>query len=252
MTPIEEKNKLDTVLLQFKNQEVKAKNVFQIREIDKNTAYEFVRRHHYLADAKFFAKYSFGLFVGEELVGAATYSNPQGIVAMKSWFNLPNSDQQVVELSRLCMLPPLNGTNATSFLLGNSLQLLRPKGVKAVITLADSSRHVGSIYQVCNFKYYGLTDMKSDFFAADGRVNPRGPTKNVQGVWLPRTRKHRYCYLLDSRFPILLVEQPKPIRGTVNTYVCCQGTGKVLDRRFGVTYPCPKCFQHASEANDAA
>ena len=97
----------------------------------------------------------------------ATFSNPQGNVALKGWFGLPNTDQSVLELSRLCVLPQLNGTNATSFLLSTSIRLLKKEGVRAVITLADDSRHSGSIYQVCNFTYYGLTDKKSDFFSSD-------------------------------------------------------------------------------------
>lgn len=232
---------MDFKISQFKNREIKAKTLFKLSEIDKVTAYNFIKQYHYLADAKFFAKFAFGLFIDGELVGCATYSNPQGIVAMKSWFNLPNDNQDVVELSRLCMLPSLNGTNATSYLLGNSMTMLKPKGVKAIITLADDSRHVGSIYQICNFKYYGLTDKKTDFYAADGRVNPRGATKDVHGVWLPRTQKHRYCYLLDKNFPILLKEQPKPTLGTISQYDCCNQTLKVFDNRFKIWYTCPKC-----------
>lgn len=167
----------------FKNREAKAKSIFDIEEITKPEAYEFVRRYHYLGDAKFFCVQAFGLFHKEshELVGVATYSLPQGNVALKGWFNCMNDTKDIYELSRLCMLPILNGTNATSFLLGGSIKLLKKQGfVRAVITLADSSRHVGSIYQVCNFKYYGLTDFKNDFFTnVNGkmRVNPRGAVK---------------------------------------------------------------------------
>jgi len=232
-----------TLITKFKNREVKAKNTFTISEIEKATAYAFIRTYHYLKDAKFFAKYCYGLFLDGELVGAATYSNPQGIVAMKSWFNLPNSDQSVLELSRLCMLPELNGTNATSYLLGNSMKQLKSHDIKAVITLADNSRHVGSIYQVCNFKYYGLTDKKTDFYVADGRVNPRGKTKDLHGVWLPRTRKHRYCFLLDKKMPIMITEQDRPTLTETDDYDCCNKTNKVFDKRFKEWYTCPKCTE---------
>lgn len=153
-------NKID----KFKNREVKAKEIFTIKEVEKITAFNFISKFHYLKEAKFFAKYCYGLFVNDMLVGCSTFSNPQGIVAMKSWFGLENDNQDVLELSRLCMLPILNGSNATSYLLGNSITKLKSKQVKAIITLADDSRHVGSIYQVCNFKYYGLTDKKNRLF----------------------------------------------------------------------------------------
>lgn len=229
----------------FRNREIKAKEIFYIAEISKAQAYEFVKRYHYLGDAKFFCVQSFGLFYKktDELVGCAAYSLPQGNVALKGWFGLENQTKNIYELSRLCLLPTLNGTNATSFLLGGSVKRLKKQGfVRAVITLADSNRHVGSIYQVCNFKYYGLTDAKCDFFRFDGKVNPRGKTKGVRGVWIPRTRKHRYCYLLDDKLEVLYEEEPfLPQKDDFIALECCNGDGVVKDNRFGDYYTCPHC-----------
>ena len=227
----------------FINREIKANSIFIIKQIDKKVAYDFVKTYHYLGDAKFFAKFSFGLYHKEtnELLGVTAFTNPQGNVALKGWFGLDNSDQSVMELSRLCVKPYLNGTNATSYLLGTSIKLLKKEDVRAVITLADDSRHNGSIYQVCNFKYYGLTDNKTDFFSADGRVNPRGSTKDVQGVWLPRTQKHRYAYIIDDTLKCLYQEKPYPKKTDTKEYDCCGGTKVVYDKRFNVKYSCPKC-----------
>lgn len=231
------------MLEKFINREVKAKEIFEVIEVTKSEAYEFVKTYHYLGDAKFFSKYSYGLILktNNKLVGVTTFSNPQGNVALKGWFGLPNTDQTVLELSRLCVIPELNGSNATSFLLGTSIKSLKKEGIKAVITLADDSRHSGSIYQVCNFKYYGLTDKKSDFFRWDGKVNPRGSTKEVQGVWISRTRKHRYAYIIDESLSCNYNEEPKPQKGDTNHYDCCNGEKKVHDNRFNVWYVCPKC-----------
>lgn len=234
-------------LFLFKNHMIKAKSIFLIKEVDKKTAYEFIRKYHYLKDAKFFSKYAYGLFYKDMLVGCATYSNPQGISAMKSWFNLSNDDQSIMELSRLCMLPELNGTNATSYLLGNSIKLLKSEKIRAIITLADDSKHVGSIYQVCNFKYYGLTDKKTDFYCADGRINPRGETRNLYGVWLPRTQKHRYCYLIDKSLNVLLNEQCRPTTDKISQYSCCNNTLIVYDKRFKLAYTCPVCTGELKE-----
>lgn len=225
----------------FKNRDIKAKDIFDIKEISKSEAFDFVRKYHYLGDSKFFSKISYGLFIGDEMVGCATFYNPQGIVALKSWFGLDNTTQDILELSRLCIVPYLNKTNATSYLLGNSLKLLKRSKIRAVITLADDSKHVGSIYQVCNFKYYGLTYKKTDFFTEDGRVNPRGETKNVRGVWLPRTRKHRYAFIMDKSLKCLLEEVDKPKIDNINTYNCCEGKGIVYDKRFDEHLQCPKC-----------
>lgn len=232
----------------FKNREVKAKEVFNVKQIGKTEAYEFVRKYHYLKDAKFFSAFAYGLFQDKELVGVATYSNPQGSSSLKGWFGLTNEDNSILELSRLCMLPILNGSNATSYLLGNSIKELKKEGIRAIITLADSGNHVGSIYQVCNFKYYGLTDVKTDFIRHDGKVNPRGSTKDVEGVWLPRTRKHRYCYVIDKELIPRYDEVERfPKKGDTIELECCGGTLKVYDKRFNKTYTCPRCCREFKE-----
>ena len=230
----------------FKNREVKAKSIFTLKKIDKSVAYDFIREHHYLGDAKFFSKHAYGLYHIEsnQLMGVTTFSNPQGITTLKGWFGLTNEDQSVLELSRLCVLPHLNGTNATSFLLGNSLKLLKRENIRAVITLADDSRHIGSIYQVCNFDYYGLTNKKTDFYSYDdgGKLNPRGSTKDKQGVWLHRTRKHRYAYILDKTLKCKYTKLDQyPNKGETSEYGCCGGTKVVTDKRFDVDYTCPRC-----------
>lgn len=244
---------LEEEILLFSHREIKAKDVFYIEEISKPQAYNFVTKYHYLGDAKFFCEQAFGLFAihGGQLLGVATFSQPQGNVALKGWFGLTNQDKCVYELSRLCMSPSLNRTNATSFLLGGSIKLLKKqKRIKAVITLADSYRHVGSIYQVCNFKYYGLTASKCDFFTADGKVNPRGATKDVHGVWLPRTRKHRYAYIIDPKLKCLYTEESKPTVDNTLEVTCCDGTGVVYDNRFKEWYTCPRCTGKLKKIED--
>jgi hypothetical protein len=141
------------------------------------------------------------------------------------------------------VLPQFNGTNATSFLLSTSIRLLKKEDIRAVITLADDSRHSGSIYQVCNFTYYGLSNKKTDFFSYDdgGKVNPRGATKHKHGVWIARTRKHRYAYILDKTLKCNYEEQERPKKDDTGTYDCCNGTHEVVDKRFNVNYTCPKC-----------
>jgi len=243
---------MEEIIGKFARREVRAKEIFTIKEIDKNTAFNFIRVYHYLADAKFFSCYNYGLFIEDELVGVATYSNPQGIVALKGWFGLENSCKNILELSRLCMLPILNGSNATSYLLGGSIKLLKQKDIRAVITLADNSRHIGSIYQVCNFKYYGLTDAKTDFFRFDGKVNPRGSTKDIRGVWLPRTRKHRYAFIMDKTLECKYkeLEKPKKEEKEFNGEIKCEfcdDTGEVYDKRFNECHTCPKCKEKESE-----
>lgn len=87
----------------FKERKIKAKSIFTIERIGKVEAYEFVRKYHYLGDAKFFCVWAYGLFYkgNHQLVGCATYSNPQGIVALKSWFNLDNQTKKRVRVIKI-------------------------------------------------------------------------------------------------------------------------------------------------------
>ena len=243
---------VESIANKFRNREVKAKDIFDIREVSKEIAYDFIRQYHYLGDAKFFSMYNYGLFIRgtNELVGCATYSLPQGTEALKGWFGLECNDISIMELTRLCMLPILNGTNSTSYLLSNSIKKLRNHNVRAVITLADASRHVGSIYQVCNFKYYGLAKTAKDFYRDDGSVNPRGKTGSMMGVYLPRTRKHRYAYILDKTLKCLYEEESRPTVEDTHTTICCDDEFVVYDNRYDKWYTCPKCCSHMIELNE--
>lgn len=241
MDKAELKNKIRLKIHDFKNRKAKAKDVFVLKPISQKWAHRFVSKYHYLGNARFLSMYNHGIFIENMLVGCATYGSPQGTMTLKGWFGLENSDTTVMELTRLCVVPVLNGSNATSFLLGNSIKKLKKEGIRAVITLADDSMHIGSIYQVCNFIYYGLSDPKSDFYNTEGMVNPRGETKQANGVWLPRTRKHRYAYIIDKKLKVLLKEEHKPSTDTKTIYSCCGGSKVVVDKRFNVEYTCPKC-----------
>ncbi len=95
-----------------------------------------------------------------------------------------------------------------------------------------------------------MTDKKTDFYTSDGKINPRGSTKNVQGVWLPRTRKHRYAYILDNNLECLLSKQDKPLKSAKNIYDCCNGTFMVEDKRFNKKYSCPICTERLKEITD--
>jgi hypothetical protein len=138
------------------------------------------------------------------------------------------------------MVPDHNGKNATSFLLGRALRLLKQTGARGVVSLADSEHHTGYIYQACNFGYYGLTDYKTDFWRFDNKWNPRGETKNQRGVWLPRSRKHRYFFSFDKKLVPNFPKESFP-KEAFRELTCCNGTKKVYDKRFNEEWDCPRC-----------
>lgn len=240
------------IIEKFKDREIKAKDIFDIVEINKIQSRELVKKFHYLGEKQFMYTYAYGLKLkdNDNILGAAVFGVVGGISALKGWFGLDNKTTDILELTRLVMNPLLNNTNATSYLLSNAIKDLKKKQIRAIVSLADSSLHIGYIYQACNFKYYGMTDSKTDFYCINGKLNPRGTTKNLNGVWLPRSKKHRYCYIIDKNIKVLYKQEPYPKLKKFIKYECCNGTGVVYDKRFNKTYTCPKCNGKLMEIKD--
>jgi len=128
-----------------------------------------------------------------------------------SAFGLPRgSYPDLLEMSRLVLEPSLNGKNIGSSFIAYSLRELKKKNIRAVISYADSDRHVGAIYQAANFGYYGLSPQKNDFIFANGKKLTRGKSKGFAGKWIPRSRKHRYVYLIDKSLNIIWPKERYP------------------------------------------
>lgn len=230
----------------FKNREVKAKEIFEIKQVSQKEARDIVSKYHYLGDKKFMFSMAYGLFIKghDDLVGCAVFGMVGGVVALKGWFGLDNShSNEFLELNRLVMNPILNGCNATSFLLSNALKDIKKnhKEVRAIISLADASCHHGYVYQACNFQYHGISSKAKDLYTEDGRLNPRGKTKDLRGVWLNRTQKHRYIYVFDKSLNIIYKQEKYPKGNGHLIPDCCNGTNRVFDARFRQWYTCPKC-----------
>lgn len=185
--------------------------VITIEPIAYNHAYELVNAFHYLGKKRFIGQHAFGLVEDLIVIGAVVYSPLSVPNSAQSAFGLPRGNYSyLLEMSRLVLEPQLNGKNYGSQLIGQSLRQLKKRGIKAVISYADSSRHVGSIYQAANFDYYGLSPQKSDFHIEGGSVLMRGKSKGLKGEWKPRSRKHRYVYLIDKSLKVLWEKQSYP------------------------------------------
>jgi hypothetical protein len=163
-------------------------------------AYKLVSAYHYLGNKRFIGQYCFGIIKDYQIIGAVVYSPLSVPNSAQSAFGLPRGNYSCfVEMSRLVLEPSLNHSNIASKFIAYSLRELKKKGIKAVISYADSSRHVGTIYQAANFNYYGLTPPATDFWYGGTVKHSRGKIKrHLTGVWKPRTKKHRYIYLLDK------------------------------------------------------
>jgi hypothetical protein len=193
------------------------KHLFTIELISKKQAAEILLQYHYLKDISkgFKSGFNYGLFYEGNLVGAVIYTGFPVPELVNGLFGLPRDDQQgFFELSRLCIEPAIQAKehNLASWFLARSEKLLRKStNVKAILSYADSEFHNGIVYRASNFKYYGLTIKKKDFWILQDQggfiKHSRGKIKGVAGEWRDRSQKHRFLKVFDTTLTIKWNEQ---------------------------------------------
>ena len=188
------------------------KSEFYIDKVSKKEAEELLLQYHYLKDISksFKSGYNYGLFKKNHfcplkiggLLGVCIFTGLPVPEIAKGAFELERHEQQgLFELSRLCIRPDTQSSeyNITSWFVAKAIrQFRRDTEVKAILSYADNDFHSGTIYRACNFKYYGLTDRKKDFYYSDGTKHSRGKIKGEEGEWKDRSRKHRYLMVFDK------------------------------------------------------
>ena len=195
------------------------KDNYFIEKISRYTAKKLLDEYHYLhEEGNFRSGINFGLFdlQSKALIGVSVFHTNSARGGVKGCFNIDSCKLDgFYELGRLCINPHRHEKNITSFFLSGSIKLFRRiKKVVAILTYADSDHHYGYIYQACNFKYYGLTDQKNDFFIDnhDGTFKKlqRGKCKHLIGQWRAKSRKHRYLIIYDDKLKTIWNELPYP------------------------------------------
>lgn len=193
-----------------------SKKDFKIVEINKTLCESILSKYHYLTDISrgFKSGINFGLYKDNILLGVCIFTGFPVPELAKGCFGLNRDEQEgLYELSRLCLIPEIQKTeyNITSWFVSKCLKNMKKRKARAILSYADSLFHNGIIYRACNFKYYGLTDLKKDFWIKqnDGsfKKHSRGKTKGLSGEWRPRTQKHRYLIVYDKKLKCKWKEQ---------------------------------------------
>ena len=188
------------------------KSDFYIDRVGKEEIKHLLYNYHYLkSESKDFKSgFNYGLFRSEFQCplniggchGACVFTGlPVPEIAVGAFGLERNQQEGIYELSRLCIHPNIQKEeyNITSWFVSRCIRKFRKDAtVRAIISYADSCRHDGIIYRACNFRYYGLTAPKKDFYYADGTKHSRGSVKGVSGEWRDRSRKHRYLIIFDK------------------------------------------------------
>ena len=190
---------------------------YYIDRVNKEELKELLYTHHYLKDESkdFKSGWNYGLFKRTDwecplniggCFGSAIFTGlPVPEIAVGAFGLQRDAQQGIFELSRLCIHPDVQKEeyNITSWFLSRCIRRFRKDTkVRAILSYADANHHSGIIYRACNFRYFNLTDAKSDFWIKqpDGSFikHSRGPTKGLEGEWRPRSRKHRYLMIFDN------------------------------------------------------
>jgi hypothetical protein len=135
---------------------------FEVAPLDRDPARSFVEAHHYEGTFPA-ARFRFGLFEGEELVGVAVFSQP---VRDEVTACLPGEPLERTELGRLVLLDHV-GANAESWLVARCMEVLRREGLTGFVSFSDPQPrhaldgrvvmpgHLGIVYQSLNGVYLG-------------------------------------------------------------------------------------------------
>ncbi len=188
------------------------KSDFSISIITKTEASKILLKFHYLKDISkgFKSGINYGLFKDEKLVGVCIYTGFPVPELVKGMFGLDRADQSgMYELSRLCIEPAIQTLehNIASWFVSRTIKLMRNNfSPRCILSYADNDHHSGIVYKACNFKYYGLTALKKDFWirqaSGDFVKHSRGKTKGVDGEWRARSQKHRFVMVFDRKLSI--------------------------------------------------
>ena len=176
----------------------------RVIKISKSICNEIITKKHYSHKPSIFWA-GFGLIEDNKVTGVCVYGEPSPAI-QKYAFN--DRDFQLYELSRLVVQSKTK--NAASFLIGNSLQML--KSPCAVVSYSDTEyNHSGIVYQATNWLYTGSTTSHDHLYLIDG-VRTHSMSLRDKGITSPKTwakdnniqtvkpfPKHRYFQFVGDK-----------------------------------------------------
>jgi len=193
------------------------KDLYSINFCSKKEVLPLLQKYHYLSKISrgFKTKFNVGLKYEEKIVGACIFTGFPVPELAKGCFGLERHEQEGLwELSRFVLHPDHQKKEhnlATWFMSRAVKQLRKRENVRAILSYADNDEHSGVIYAASNFKYYGLSAAKKDFWIKqpDGsfKKHSRGKIRGVEGQWRSRSQKHRFLLVFDKQLKCLWEEK---------------------------------------------
>jgi hypothetical protein len=177
---------------------------YEVAEIDKRTAKEFVTSNHYSGTFPA-ARFNYGLYRRGALCGVCVFSHPCKDEVLTSVFPVPAIE--AVELGRFVLEENVPG-NGETFFLARAFNLIKRRGIVGVVSFSDPvprtdkdgnvifPGHIGTIYQAHNGRYLGRSKPQTLRLLPDGKVmSARAISKIRSG-----DRGHRYSAEILERY----------------------------------------------------
>ena len=148
------------------------------RIVRDREAQAFIEEHHYSKSYPA-ARFRFGLYRHEKLMGVAVFSHPCNDAVLTNVFRCRAVD--AVELGRFVLLDEVPANGETWFL-GRCFELLRRESLAGVVSFSDPvprtsltgeivhPGHIGTIYQAFNGCYLGRGSRRTLMLLPDGSV----------------------------------------------------------------------------------
>ena len=183
--------------------------MYSITLCSKKDVLPLLQTYHYLSKISrgFKTKFNIGLKYEGKIIGACIFTGFPVPELAKGCFDLERHEQEGLwELSRFVLHPEHQSKehNLATWFMSRAIKELRKREVvRAILSYADNDKHSGVIYAASNFKYYGLSAVKKDFWIkqSDGsfKKHSRGKTRGVEGEWRLRSQKHRFLLTFDKK-----------------------------------------------------
>ncbi len=181
----------------------------QVSPIPAQVAKTILEKHHYLHSWPGGTTLAFGVFLGQELLGALTLG--AGSAQAYRLVDRARPDD-CMTLTRLWLSDRLPG-NSESRVIGIVIRNLKKHTpLKFLISYADPAHgHLGIIYQATGCNYTGLSSATPLYDLGDGKARHCRSLAHAYGTHslkhfgdhgvvvklVPQTAKHRYIYFLD-------------------------------------------------------
>lgn len=152
-------------------------------------AKQFILTHHY-ARSYVAARFRFGLYTHDRLVGVAVFSHPVTDAVLTNLF--PGDARESCELGRFVLLDEVPG-NGESWFLARCFHHLRQTGIRGVVSYSDPVPrttsegvrvhigHIGTCYQASNARFLGRATPRTLRLLPDGRVFHDRAAQKIRG-----------------------------------------------------------------------